>query len=58
MAAGALAISGNEKLTATTLRINWRSAEWVGLWCREGESNPQGTKYRRILSPLRVSANY
>jgi hypothetical protein len=20
------------------------------LWCREGESNPQGTKYRRILS--------
>ena len=21
------------------------------LWCREGESNPQGTKYRRILSP-------
>ena len=24
------------------------------LWCREGESNPQGTKYRRILSPLRL----
>ena len=23
-------------------------------WCREGESNPQGTKYRRILSPLRL----
>jgi hypothetical protein len=22
------------------------------LWCREGESNPQGTKYRRILSPV------
>jgi len=23
----------------------------IGLcWCREGESNPQGTKYRRILS--------
>jgi len=22
-------------------------------WCREGESNPQGTKYRRILSPTR-----
>jgi hypothetical protein len=20
-------------------------------WCREGELNPQGTKYRRILSP-------
>ena len=20
------------------------------LWCREGELNPQGTKYRRILS--------
>ena len=26
----------------------------VALWCREGESNPQGTKYRRILSPLRL----
>ncbi len=27
----------------------------IGLcWCREGESNPQGTKYRRILSPLRL----
>ncbi len=26
----------------------------VYLWCREGESNPQGTKYRRILSPLRL----
>jgi len=25
------------------------SYQWVGL-CREGESNPQGTKYRRILS--------
>jgi hypothetical protein len=25
-----------------------------GSWCREGESNPQGTKYRRILSPLRL----
>jgi hypothetical protein len=24
------------------------------LWCREGELNPQGTKYRRILSPLRL----
>jgi hypothetical protein len=24
------------------------------VWCREGESNPQGTKYRRILSPLRL----
>ena len=24
------------------------------LWCREGESNPQGTRYRRILSPLRL----
>ena len=23
-------------------------------WCREGELNPQGTKYRRILSPLRL----
>ena len=21
-------------------------------WCREGESNPQGTKYRRILSVM------
>jgi hypothetical protein len=26
----------------------------VLVWCREGESNPQGTKYRRILSPLRL----
>jgi hypothetical protein len=24
------------------------------MWCREGELNPQGTKYRRILSPLRL----
>ena len=24
---------------------------WFLGWCREGESNPQGTKYRRILSP-------
>ena len=24
------------------------------LWCREQESNLQGTKYRRILSPLRL----
>jgi hypothetical protein len=23
-------------------------------WCREQESNLQGTKYRRILSPLRL----
>jgi hypothetical protein len=23
---------------------------WLFHWCREGESNPQGTKYRRILS--------
>jgi hypothetical protein len=23
------------------------------VWCREGELNPQGTKYRRILSPTR-----
>jgi hypothetical protein len=23
----------------------------LNLWCREGESNPQGPKYRRILSP-------
>ena len=21
----------------------------MNFWCREGESNPQGTKYRRIL---------
>ena len=27
---------------------------WRLCWCREGESNPQGTKYRRILSPLRL----
>jgi hypothetical protein len=26
----------------------------VERWCREGELNPQGTKYRRILSPLRL----
>ena len=29
-------------------------AAWFCGWCREGESNPQGTKYRRILSPLRL----
>jgi hypothetical protein len=28
--------------------------EQVKGWCREGELNPQGTKYRRILSPLRL----
>ena len=26
----------------------------LAAWCREGELNPQGTKYRRILSPLRL----
>ena len=26
-------------------------------WCREGELNPQGTKYRRILSSLRSFLN-
>ena len=26
----------------------------LGRWCREQESNLQGTKYRRILSPLRL----
>ena len=31
-----------------------RSKGWGLGWCREGESNPQGTKYRRILSPLRL----
>ncbi len=31
--------------------------QMIGLqkdWCREGDLNPQGTKYRRILSPLRL----
>jgi hypothetical protein len=28
------------------------------LWCREGESNPQGTKYRRILSSTAGSAPF
>ena len=32
-----------------------QTSDQVGIiWCREGESNPQGTKYRRILSPLRL----
>ncbi len=45
-------------------RVLQRTRSWVGArksslfidscWCREGESNPQGTKYRRILSPLRL----
>ena len=26
----------------------------MSCWCREQESNLQGTKYRRILSPLRL----
>jgi hypothetical protein len=30
------------------------SRKQLNCWCREGESNPQGTKYRRILSPLRL----
>jgi hypothetical protein len=27
-----------------------RVARTLWSWCREGELNPQGTKYRRILS--------
>jgi hypothetical protein len=40
-------------LTAVPLRLRHRltSCSLNGLvWCPEGESNPQGTKYRRILS--------
>ncbi len=45
--------SDNNSLPITP-QVKWLFSEWVELWCREGESNPQGTKYRRILSPLRL----
>ena len=35
---------GSAKVQLTTVFMR------VLAWCREGESNPQGTKYRRILS--------
>ena len=40
--------SSNYSLQHDSARLKVKS------WCREGESNPQGTKYRRILSPLRL----
>jgi len=54
-------VSGHRAVTSLIMglpisRFRWRRKHFrsrvpcgFGRWCREGELNPQGTKYRRIL---------